>query len=114
MARIKVGKLSNKRAEEIRNARSLNKKDEQAKAALAKPGVLAFFDSLPGEKERRKRAKRPGSKFEVAKAVLATGGHSGYYTMTGKHGSLYVISDDDKIEDHIKLAPKKKLSKEAH
>ncbi len=49
--------MSKARSEEIRKAKSLNRKDEEARAALSKPGVLAFFDSLPKQRKPVKKKK---------------------------------------------------------
>ena len=57
MAKLKTGRMSKARSEEIRKAKSLNRKDEEARAALSKPGVLAFFDSLPKQRKAIKKKK---------------------------------------------------------
>jgi hypothetical protein len=57
MAKPKTRRLSKARSEEIRKAKSLNRKDDEARAALSKPGVMAFFDSLPKQKKSTKKKK---------------------------------------------------------
>ncbi len=57
MAKPKTGRMPKARSEEIRKAKSLNRKDEEARAALSKPGVLAFFDSLPKQRKPIKKKK---------------------------------------------------------
>jgi len=57
MAKLQTRRMSKARAEEIRMAKSLNRKDEEARAALSKPGVMAFFDSLPRQRKSIKKKK---------------------------------------------------------